>query len=169
VGLSLALLAMLLPGRLILQARSPQSVPFTIGVRVSPPATWRPGDLVAFRTPDLRPYYRAGTPFTKAVAALPGDRVVRLGRDFYVNGRYTATARRSDSYGRPAAVFTPPSVVASVCHQPTAAVAACRVAIAPLIPEGTLFVLGSHERSYDSRYWGYVQRESILGRVVSLL
>ncbi|MCI0457054.1 MAG: S26 family signal peptidase [Gemmataceae bacterium] len=160
---------MLLPGRLVLQARSPQSVTFTIGVRLAPPADWQPGDLVAFRTPDLRPYYPAGTSFTKAVAGVPGDRVIRLGRDFYVNGRYADTARATDSYGRPAQLFTPPARHQPLCHQPPVAQRSCREMTAPLVPDAALFVLGSHERSYDGRYWGYVNSTEVLGRVVALL
>ncbi len=168
-GLTLALAAIVLPHRIILQGRSVHSVPFTVGFQVAAPPHWRPGDLVEFRTRDLRPYYPAGTLFTKAVAAIPGDRLTRLGRDFYVNGHYVSSGRETDSQGRPAALFTPPPQPLSMCPQLPLDQQSCREVAPPLVPEGPLFVLGAHERSFDSRYWGLVAPGEILGRVVTLL
>lgn len=167
-GLTLAIAAILLPHRIILQGRSVHSVHFTLGFQVAAPPHWQPGDLVEFRTRDLRPYYPAGTLFTKAVAAVPGDRLARLGRDFYVNGRYVATARETDSQGRPTIVFTPPLIPVSVSTG-LAWNGLCREALAGRVPDGALFVLGTHERSFDSRYWGLVGPEEIVGRVLALL
>jgi len=163
-----SLSATLLPGRLVLQARSPQSVPFTAGVALPPPPAWKPGDLVQFRTRDLRPYYPAGTIFAKRVAGRGGDRLTRLGRDFYVNGRYAASAVATDSRGRPAPLFTPASTPAPLCQHPPLFLRACREPLLPRIPDGHLFVLGTHERSYDSRYWGLVDPGEIIGRVATL-
>lgn len=140
-----------------------------MGFRMATPPQWRPGDLVEFHTRDLRPYYPAGTLFTKAIAAVPGDRVVRLGRDFYINGRYVATARETDSQARPAVVFTPPSRPLPLCPQLPLDRQSCREVATPLVPKDHLFVLGVHERSFDSRYWGLVAPEEIVGHVVALL
>lgn len=166
-GLILALAAILLPHRIILQRRSVHSVPFTVGFQVAVPSHWRLGDLIEFRTRDLRPYYPAGTLFTKAIAALPGDRLIRLGRDFYVNGRYVASGRETDSQGRPAHLFMPPPVPVPLSTG-LAWNGLCREALTGRVPDGALFVLGAHERSFDSRYWGLVGPEEIIGRVVAL-
>jgi len=167
-GIILALAAIELPHRVILQRRSIHSVPFTIGFQVTAPPQWRPGEFVEFRTRDLRPYYPAGTLFTKEIAAVPGDRLTRLGRDFYINGRYVASGRETDSQGRPAHLFTPPSVPVPLSTG-LAWNGICREALANRVPDGALFVLGTHERSFDSRYWGLVGSEEIIGRVVALL
>jgi len=167
-GLTLMLAAIFLPHRVILQKRSIHSVPFTIGFQVTAPPQWRPGELVEFRTRDLHPYYPAGTLFTKTVAAVPGDRLVRLGRDFYVNGRYVATAQERDSQGRPASLFTPPLIPVSISTGP-AWNGLCRETLTGRVPDGALFVLGTHERSFDSRYWGLVSSDEIVGRVLALL
>ena len=167
-GFSLALAAIVLPHRVTLQGRSVHSVPFTLGFQVAAPPRWQPGDLVAFRTRDLRPYYPAETLFTKAIAAVPGDRLVRLGRDFYVNGRYVATARETDSQGRPAHPFTPPPIPVSMSTH-LVWNGFCRETLASRVPDGALFVLGTHDRSFDSRYWGFVAQMEVIGRVVTLL
>jgi len=167
-GLTLALTAIVLPHRIILQGRSIRSVPFTLGFQVATPPHWRYDELVEFRTRDLRPYYPAGTLFTKAIAAVPGDRLVRLGRDFYVNGHYVATAQARDSQGRPANAFTPPLIPVPLSTNP-AWNGLCRETLTSRVPDGTLFVLGSHERSFDSRYWGLVSSNEIIGRVLTLL
>jgi type IV secretory pathway protease TraF len=168
LGATIALLLTLLPGRLVIQAGGEHSLAFRLGVRLPPPVAWQRGQLVQFRTRALPPYYPAGSLFTKAVAAVPGDHLTRLGRDFYRNGTYLASARSTDSLGRPAPLFTPPS------GPPLASVPAffletsCRPARAAIVPEGALFVLGTHERSFDSRYWGYVEAPEVTGRVLAL-
>lgn len=145
-----------------------QSVPFILGLQLSAPTRWQAGALVAFRSRVLPPYYSAGTRFTKAVAGVPGDRVIRLGRDFYLNGRAIASARTTDSQGRPAHVFTPPLLPRSLCHQSLITERSCHESVASLVPDNALFVLGTHARSFDSRYWGFVTEQEVLGRVVAL-
>lgn len=170
-GFALSLLGALLPGRVLIQARQPHSVPFTIGLRLAAPPQWRRGDLVAFRTRDLRPHYPAGAPFAKVVAGVGGESIARLGRDFYIAGQHTATARDRDSAGRPAPLFTPQPTPELLCRQPAAwvqPVLACRQTSAAFIPEGHLFVIGPHERSFDSRYWGLVAPQEITGRVAPI-
>lgn len=171
IGFGLSLFAVFLPGRVLVQAREPHSVPLTLGIRLAAPSQWRPGDLVAFRIRDLRPYYPAGAPFAKVVAGVGGQPIARLGRDFYIAGRYVATARERDSAGRAAPLFTPQPTLDPVCRQPATWVRpapACRQTLATVIPEGHLFALGEHERSFDSRYWGLVAPQEITGRVAQI-
>jgi len=111
------------------------------------------GDYVAFRTPDLRPYYPAGSLFCKRVVGVPGDTILRDGQNFLLcNGESGRCrwfeARRTDSQGRPAPQFWPQT---------------------ERIPEGCYFVVGTHPRSFDSRYWGYVRRKAIVGKAMPIL
>jgi type IV secretory pathway protease TraF len=168
LGATIALLITLFPGLLVIQAAEEQSVPFRLGLRLPPPIAWQPGHLVQFFTHALPPYYPAGSLFTKAVAAVPGDHLTRLGRDFYRNGTYLASARATDSLGRPAPLFTPPAVPPGMCVRPFFLETSCRSAHAAIVPGGALFVLGTHERSFDSRYWGYVEAPEVTGRVLAL-
>jgi type IV secretory pathway protease TraF len=157
----------LCPGRVILQARRDESVPFRVGIRLNAPGRWERGQLVMFRTRDLAPYYPAGSLFTKIVAAVPRDRLRIEGRDFYVNDVFVGTARPTDSLGRPAVTYHPVPGVGGLCidgpaAQQTGGTPECRV------PPGSLFVLGTHPQSFDSRYWGLVAPPEIIGRVVPL-
>jgi signal peptidase I len=171
LGLGVALFGFLFPGFLVVQAKHTQSVPFTLAFALSQTSSWRQGDLVQFLTPDLPPYFPAGSRFVKTVAAVPGDRLTRLGRDFYVNGHYLTTARPTDSKGRPAPLFSlPPAPIPMSVLPSIGAIreAVCRPVLRPLIPSDALFVLGAHERSYDSRYWGLVPLPRVTGRVVTI-
>jgi len=37
-----------------------------------------------------------------------------------------------------------------------------------MIPEGKLFVEGDTKYSFDSRYWGFVDKSEIVGRVIPI-
>ncbi len=165
----LAALGILAPGRVLLQASREQSVPFRLALQLGAPAVWASGELVAFRTRDLRPYFLAGVHFAKLVAAVPGDALRIVGRDFYVNGRYLGTARTTDSLGRPAPLYTPAIDAAGTCSPLPAGESRQSGSLECRVPEGALFVFGTHERSFDSRYWGLVQASEVIGRVVPLL
>ena len=107
------------------------------------------GEFIAFRCKDLRPYFPEGFLFVKRVIGEPGDGIATGsdGKDFYINGRFAARARETDSLGRPALPM--------------------RVNEPHLCPD-CWFVLGDHPQSYDSRYWGYVHKEQIIGKAFCL-
>lgn len=106
------------------------------------------GDIVVFRTPDNiyspdKPYY------IKRVVGLPGDlirihdgRIYRNGKPldqphFFAENRYTPYLKNNRAF-RPIRV-----------------------------PEGQIFVLGDNSQdSYDSRYWGCVPIENVMGKAV---
>lgn len=166
-GFALAALTWLCPARLIVQGRPEHSIPFHVALRLNTPRAWERGQLVQFRVRDLRPYYPAGTMFTKLVAGLPKDRLQLDGRTFRVNGAVVGRALETDAQGRPARLYVPARTPEGFCssdtREPTdSAWADC------LLPSGTLFVLGVHERSFDSRYWGLVHLAEVTGRVVPL-
>lgn len=167
LGLVLSVLALLSPGRVIVQARSEQSIRFRLGLRFPAPAQWHAGELVEFRTRDLTPYYPAGTVFTKIVAAIPGDHLRLDGRIFSINGVVLGTARTRDSQDRPAPLYVPIPGPDGHCVGATGP-SAPHPRVECTLPHGTLFVLGTHERSFDSRYWGLVESAEVTGRVVPL-
>ncbi|HTV66844.1 MAG TPA: signal peptidase I [Bryocella sp.] len=121
-------------------------------------------DIIVFRYP-VNPHQH----FVKRVVAIPGDHVRLVDKHVYVNG-----VRQNDSY----AIFR------SAWHDdfrdefPDGGLYGDRNSAAWLrqarkltedgeliVPEDSYFVLGDNrDDSYDSRYWGFVPRENVVGR-----
>lgn len=103
-----------------------------------------------------RGYLRAGfcpggsMPMLKTVAALPGDEVTTAPLGLRVNGRLLPQSkpRRLDSRGRP--------------------LEALPLACYSVLPD-TLFVVGLHDESWDSRYFGPLPATCLRGVVAPLL
>jgi len=111
------------------------------------------GDYISFYTRDLMPYYPKGSRFIKKVVGIEGDFISRSGQIFTIcrkenPGRcITTEALETDSKGNPAPKFIPEG---------------------RKIPSDCYFVLGDHPRSLDSRYWGYVCGEEVIGKAVKV-
>lgn len=97
------------------------------------------GDYVLIKPP-VENEYTKGKLLVKKVVCSEGDHIRTEGLDFYCNGNYLGRARTADSKGRPV--------------KP--------VELNQYIGRGYYFVMGEHERSYDSRYFGLVPRENVL-------
>jgi signal peptidase I len=108
----------------------------------------RRGEIVVFDTPpavQTAGCGEAGSTFVKRIIGLPGDRVRIARRDgsVSVNGR-----RLSEPYVVPA----PRGLPARSWH----------------VPSGQYFVLGDNRpSSCDSRVWGYVPRDDLIGPVMA--
>lgn len=85
--------------------------------------------------------------FVKIVAGLPGDAVEIGERGVFVNGRYWGELDLLHKIKREARAFYRTEVV----------------------PPGHYFVLGSAPNSFDSRYWGPVPQERVIGRAEALI
>jgi len=101
----------------------------------------RRGELITFLAPD-NPYYPRGARFTKIVWGVPGDRVDRIGRDYFVAGRAAGFAKRYSQTGR-----------------------ATRLGPTGIIPPGRYYVGTPHKDSLDSRYGeiGWIEQSRIIG------
>ena len=83
----------------------------------------------------------------KEVGCGPGDRLrVDTVGDVYCNDDYLGRALSEDSKGNRLPLFR----------------------FDGLVPEGKLFVVGHHPRSWDSRYLGFVDVEEVLNRAYPL-
>lgn len=135
------------------------------GTSVSLPAFTDPdrGDVVVFNPPhDPRRNY------VKRLLGLPGDTLEMRGKQLYLNGDpldepYVRYLDREGDAVHPGMAWQQDHLAQDSRrrgYRPS------RDRWGPLVvPEGHFFVLGDNrDNSEDSRYWGFVERESIRGR-----
>jgi len=132
--------------------------------KVLPYAAVDRGDIVVFRYP-VNPEQH----FVKRVVGVPGDRVRLINKRVRVNGvflqeKYALYSRRDyDTYRDqfPVPGLAASSVESAWWSQMRELVQGGEL----VVPPGQYFVLGDNrDRSLDSRYWGFVPRENIIGR-----
>lgn len=154
-GAALALLVLPAVDRPQLRLVWNASASVPIGLyRIEPGATPRVGDLVALRpAPDLsrfmaeRHYVEANALLIKPVAAASGTTVCRIGLRVTIDARPVASALPRDRFGRPLPTWT-----------------GCR-----RLPADQLFLIAPYRRdSFDSRYFGAIDRRRIVGRAFPL-
>jgi len=104
------------------------------------------GDYVAFRWHGGGPY-PAGVTFIKIAAGMPGDRITRTDRDYFVNGSYVGTAK---THGKDGKALLPMND--------------------GLLGTNEYYVYAPHPDSLDSRYrlTGSIPRNDFLGRAYAL-
>jgi signal peptidase I len=122
------------------------------------------GDIIVFRYP-LNPTQH----FVKRVVGVPGDRVRLINRQVYVNGTslreyYVVHSSVVHDVFRdefPRLNLPVPGLDGAWWLQMKKLVEDGQL----IVPEGSYFVLGDNrDESSDSRYWGFVPRENIIGR-----
>ncbi len=124
------------------------SLPFRVFLTIrSEEISCGPRSIGLFRLNVRNPYWDYGTVFAKRFVGCPGDTLRTKGAEFYLNGEKIVLARGHDSKG----------------------IAVTSFRFEGVIPAGSYFVLGDGEKSYDSRYWGFVKRSWIVGRGFPLL
>ena len=124
----------------------------------------RRGDIVVFRYP-VHPSQH----FVKRVIGVPGDRVRLINKQVYVNGvplaeKYAVFRSPMHDYYRddfPAPSYLSANVEARWWLQMRGLVRGGELQVSP----GQYFVLGDNrDESLDSRYWGFVPQENVIGR-----
>ncbi len=120
------------------------------------------GDIIVFRWPmDISQNY------VKRCMGLPGDRIKVVDKDLYLNGKklvepYINHSRPGEEPYRdnfPSEPFGP-------LYDPARKMLAENVVNGEVVvPEGHYFAMGDNrDNSLDSRYWGFVPRENIIGK-----
>ena len=127
------------------------------------------GDVVVFRYPE-----DPSTPFIKRVVGVPGDRIGYYDKVLYVNdepmnqipiGRYVGVGSGAVMSG--ASLRTEP--FGETEHQILVQPRAHSVQGSAVVPQGHYFVLGDNrDNSRDSRYWGTVPDELLIGRAFTI-
>lgn len=98
-------------------------------------------ELIYFLFPIDTPYFPKDSKFAKYVRCESGEVLKVDGLKYYCNDELLGVARTSDSKGNPIKPFVYNGV----------------------IPQGKYFVMGTHEKSFDSRYWGFLDYSLIKG------
>ena len=134
--------------------------------RLLPYRKIRRGDIVVFHYP-----VNPAQAFVKRVVAVPGDRLRLINKRVYVNGtaaRRTLRAvhhERARTLSRRLSPHRIRGLLASTQNGGRSDAPPGRRDHQLIIPEGHYFVLGDNrDDSQDSRYWGFVPRENIIGR-----
>lgn len=120
-------------------------MPFT-GEVIVPYKKPQPNDIIVFKFPQ-----NPKLDYIKRVIGVPGDTIMSRDKVLYVNGR-----QFNDNY----AVHMSNTVIN--------ASAGPRDNFGPItVPEGKVFVMGDNrDNSYDSRFWGFVDNNAILGKAL---
>ncbi len=145
---------------------------FTYGLRLPvlnskfvPLGTPARGDVVVFRYPE-----DPSTPFIKRVVGLPGDRIGYKDKQVYLNGQPLKYESLGSYVGlKSSSVHTGAKHLTEQLDKVTH-----EILITPMaptidgefeVPAGEYFVLGDNrDNSRDSRYWGFVPDENLIGR-----
>ena len=124
------------------------------------------GDIIVFKAP-----YGDHPHFVKRVIGLPGDRLKMVDQEMYVNGKLLREAYAQHDSGQiydPFNYSFPPvehqimssSVLPEWAKNMHKYIDGDEI----VVPEGRYFVMGDNrDRSLDSRYWGFVDRDAIMG------
>lgn len=120
-------------------------------------ASIKRGDVVLFHPP-MEPTVL----FIKRVVGLPGDRISYKNKELYINDKKVA-AEKIGSLGD-AVIYRETFFGQSYCIQKMPSMPSFDIEIS--IPEENYFVLGDNrDNSNDSRYWGFVPKDMMVGLV----
>jgi signal peptidase I len=127
------------------------------------------GDIIVFKYP-----YADHQHFVKRVIGLPGDHLKLVDQDVYINGKrlnepYVVHDPLAPydplnySFPPPAAQYFTSAVLPEWAHEMQKHVQGEEL----VVPPGEYFAMGDNrDRSLDSRFWGFVDRDAIMGRPV---
>jgi signal peptidase I len=129
----------------------------------------RRGDIIVFKFPfQDHPHY------VKRVVGVPGDRVKMIDQVVYVNGERVDEPyvyHDANASYDPFLFNFPPAgrdeLLSNMQPEWTAALFTHVQAGELVVPPGKYFAMGDNrDHSWDSRYWGFVDRDAIMGRPV---
>lgn len=135
--------------------------------KVLPYRTLQRGDIIVFKYP-----FGDHPHFVKRVIGLPGDHLKLVDQQVYVNGKLLNEPYVVHDPGAPydplnynfppsRNQYAPITVVPEWAHEFRKYIVGDEI----VVPPGKYFAMGDNrDRSLDSRYWGFVDRDAIMGR-----
>ena len=133
-----------------------------VSSRLLPYSDVKRGDIIVFRYPvDIR------QTFVKRAIGIPGDRIRLVNKQLYLNGKAVNEpyvyhkSELIDSYrdnfpGEPNVHVSEPAIDMLMHHTRDGDI---------VVPPDHVFAMGDNrDQSLDSRYWGFVPRENIIGK-----
>lgn len=101
------------------------------------------GEIYAFRSESMDPYFKDGSQVIKVADGIPGDRVKVTTEKTFVNDKVVGEGLLlNKKLKKPKSRFVREEVV----------------------PQDKFWFMGRSLDSFDSRYWGYVSKSNIVGR-----
>jgi signal peptidase I len=156
----------LLPGDFILVSKSSYGVRLpVVNVRAVGSAMPARGDVVVFRYPA-----EPSVNYIKRMVGLPGDKVVYRDKKIYVNGVMMEQEPAAPYMLREPGqgltqMYRWQETLGEIKHDILTMTAGNGPMLEFQVPEGHYFVLGDNrDRSNDSRYWGFVPDDHLVGR-----
>lgn len=139
VLLALFLVAYLMGYKVLISITN--SLPFTIFVE-TPNKDFTTGNIVTFKY-QYKEYfiYKQGQNFTKIIGCAQGQKISTIGNDYFCENKLIGTALEKDGFNN--------AIERQIYNE--------------VIPQGKFFMIGSNPKSYDSKYYGYVDIKDILG------
>lgn len=132
------------------------SVPFA-NIRLATWGTPERGDIITFVPPHTDELY------IKRVIGVPGDRIRIAGAEIHVNGERLPASLRAAPNGRRIGIETIDGEAHRLQYSTDRTLPSFREFT---VPAKRYFVLGDHrDDSVDSRAWGFVEADHIMGRV----
>jgi signal peptidase I len=122
----------------------------------------RRGDIVVFRYPE-----DPSVPFIKRVVGVPGDHVTYRDQTLYLNGEPVPVEDEGIGFAGPlrAPALQRIENLGGRRHRILVDPRAAGPGADTVVPQGHYFVLGDNrDNSRDSRYWGFVPDEYLIGR-----
>jgi len=137
------------------------SIPF-VNVKLWQAGTPERGDIITFVPPHTTKLY------VKRVIGLPGDRIDIESERVFINN---VQVQYEDWVTDPDSIILSESldsITHSIKYSQGRPVSSHKLSV--VVPEEKYFVLGDHRNnSVDSRYWGFVDEENIMGKVNRLV
>jgi len=118
------------------------------------------GATYSFHSKGAAPIYTDGTRMLKILAAVPGDKVAVRVDSEHING--------VEVVREPQVLVNDTIVARGLIHAKRAQVDYRQFAGESVLTEGRYWFLGTSPLSFDSRYWGTVTSEQIIGRAYAI-